>query len=336
MERTPNFQAKLIRPCLALVFALAVAMAILPALSHAAETSPAAPIALPQGGRLFNLVPAFIAYAQQGKFLGMFDRVELWSSMLESRWPDFFNQVLYRNFTGRQRDRYKARLIATFFAEIAPKLDQLQAMNQVAPERLAAGLRGFQQTFGDFNPKHDYYLTVSFSFNGKIAEVNGKPVLALGLEKFIASDADFDITVAHELFHLHHFATFSTAGALYRGVWAEGLATYASAMLAPGHRLSRYLGFTGSRMNQIHDNYQSIAGFILRNLANNDRAIKRACLGMEDNSLGIPPGAGYYIGVNVVQALIKRGESLASLARWSPEVVLRNMRRVLTELASGS
>lgn len=316
----------------ALPLAAALILAFAAPNSHAGESSKAVVISLPEGHRIYNLLPDFIAYGEQGRTLDAAGRAALWDRLLEKHWPDHFNQVIYRNFTGQRRERIKAALIKQFWSQVAPRLDRLRAMNQTGVQRLLGGLGRFKKTFPDFRPSCDFYLTVSFSFNGKVCPVNGKKVLSLGLEKFDPQGPELDITIAHELFHIHHFATFSVAGGLYRGVWAEGLATYASAVVVPGHRLSSYLGFSVRRMNQIHDNYQPIVQFIARHLDSSDRAVKRACLGMEDNQLGVPPGCGYYIGFDVVGALIKRGESLAALARWDPATVRRNMARTLPTL----
>lgn len=289
-------------------------------------------VTAPAGVRIHNVASAFIAYGEQGAALDPAGRAELWDRMLAARWPDFFNQVIYRNQQGPRRQAYRAALIARFWAEVAPRLAGLKAMNQTADQRLLKGLEGFQRVFPGFQPAGDYYLTVSFSFDGKVTEVNGKTVLALGLERFGAGDPRFDITVAHELFHLYHFATFRASGGLYRGVWSEGLAVYASAALVPGHRKSAYLGFSGQRMNQIHDNYRRIVAFIRANYNSGDHAVKRACLGMEDNALGIPPGAGYYIGMDVVAALLKQGATLPEMARWNADTAHRRMAAVLAQL----
>lgn len=310
----------------------ALALALATPASPADRPVPAVVVALPNGHHVYNLLPAFIAYGQQGRDLGPAKRAALWDRMLTKRWPAYFSQVIYRGLTGQRRARFKAAIIKQFWNQVAPRLEGLKAMNQTAVQRLLAGVHRFHRAFPNFRPNCDFYLTVSFSFHGKVADLNGAKVLSLGLENFDPHRPELDIIIAHELFHIHHFATFSAAGGLYRGVWAEGLATYASAVLVPGHRLSRYLGFSPRRMNQIHDNYQRIVEFIRRNLDNPDHAVKRACLGMEDNRLGVPPGCGYYIGFDVVQALIKRGERLADMARWPPATVRRNMARILPTL----
>ncbi|MCX5977328.1 MAG: hypothetical protein NTV33_11015 [Coprothermobacterota bacterium] len=40
------------------------------------------------------------------------------------------------------------------------------------------GRSAFKQQFPRFDPQADYYLTVSFSFNGKVVDVQGRNVLA--------------------------------------------------------------------------------------------------------------------------------------------------------------
>ncbi len=193
-------------------------------------------------------------------------------------------------------------------------------------------MNAFKAAFPDFNPQADYYLTVAFSFHGKAVEVAGQPALALGLENFSPDGPDLDITIAHEQFHLYHFATFSASGGLYRGVWSEGMAVFGSTEVQPGYRLSQYLGFTGSQVNSMYDMFYDLADDIRSNLSSTDQTLKRAYLGAEANDTWIPPGSGYYIGFYVVEALANEGNTVAAMARWDADTVYQNMERILPTL----
>jgi uncharacterized protein YjaZ len=174
----------------------------------------------------------------------------------------------------------------------------------------------------------DYYLTVSFSFNGKVVDVRGSNVLAIGLEKFTPDSPELPMTIAHEQFHLYHLSGFSTQGALYRSVWEEGLATYASALVVPGYRLSQYLGFSVNRMNEIADNFSQLCAKLLEEMSSTDPSMKRAFLGAEENDLGIPPACGYYLGFILVQKLTEQ-YSLEELAGWDADRVYQEMQNTL-------
>ncbi len=166
--------------------------------------------------------------------------------------------------------------------------------------------------------------------------MGGRDVLALGLEFFRDSGADADrqirITLAHELFHLYHFQFFSASGGLYRPLWAEGLATYASAVVVPGHKRSAYLGFPGRKMNRCHELLPLLAADLKKNMGQNDRRIERLYFGAEDNGTKVPPEAGYYVGLLIIERLAQK-YSLAELARMDKNLVFRLLAEELDRLA---
>ena len=296
---------------------------------RAAATSPMSVHPLPDGHSLYNLVDLFLRYAEAGQGKDDHQKAVLWDRMIQSRHPDFFNQVIYRNMTGTQRARYKKMVIHRFWEEIRPKLDALKASNRDAVRRLISGREKFNSRFPNFDPQCDYYLTVSFSFHGKVVDLNGRNILAIGLENFAPNSPELDITIAHEQFHLHHFKTFSASGGLYRGVWAEGLAVYASEVLVPGHRRRQYLGFSIQRMNEIYDSFDRLKAELLKNLGNSDKRVKRAWLGMEDNRLNVPPGAGYYLGEQLIHFLVQNGRSIQELTSMESDRVFQTMRAAI-------
>ena len=308
----------------------AVAAIALCLLTAAAGNAWAARTALGDGRFIINVVDDFLEYADAAARADAESRSVLWNRMLESRHPEFFSEVIYRKTSGPDREAFKKELLRRFWTEIFPRLSELRETNRAAVGKMLEARRAFQAAFPDFRPDCDYYLTVSFSFHGKVVEMGGRPVLAVGLENFRPGDPALDIAIAHEQFHLYHFRTFSTRGALYRSVWAEGLAVTASEVLVPGQRFSRYLGFSGQRMNEIHGAYARLARELALNLDNADHAVKRAWLGMEPNRLNVPPGAGYYLGRDMIHVLLKQGWKLAQLARLSPE----EARRLLIQAAT--
>jgi len=281
---------------------------------------------------LYNVTDDFIAYADQAANDDAAGRRTKWDQMLESKYLAFFNDVLYRGMTGQDRENYKSQIIDQFWNEVVPNLATLKQVNTTAAQKLLDGRTAFKNSFPDFNPQADYYLTVAFSFHGKAVEVAGQRALALGLENFTPDGPDLDITIAHEQLHLYHFVTFDPAGGLYRGVWAEGMAVYGSAVVQPGYRLSQYLGFTSSQMNAMYDVFYDLTENIANNLSSTDQTLKRAYLGAEENDTWIPPGSGYYIGFYVVEALLNEGNTIAAMARWDADTVYRNMERILPTL----
>jgi len=318
---------------------LLLIVAFAPAAWAAEPAKPPSPWPLPGGQgkaapyRILNLVPDFLAYHDQAKDRNEAGRVYRWNTLLEAKQPAFFSDALYRRKEGAERERFKATLIRQFWTEVAPKIETVRALNAVIETRLRDVVARFREVFPDFRADTDYYITISFSFRGKALTVGGKEVLAIGLEKFDADDPQIPITLAHELFHLYHFQTFSTSGALYRTLWAEGMAVAGSEAVVPGHRTSVYLMFPGPKMNRCAELLPTLARDLRRNLTSTDHTMRRLYLSDDPNAAGLPTESGYYVGYLIVTELAKQ-QPLARLARLEPTAVLPLLERELTRLAA--
>ena len=162
----------------------------------------------------------------------------------------------------------------------------------------------------------------------------GKNVFGIGLDHLDpARPEQIEITIAHELFHLYHFQTFRASGGLYRTLWAEGLAVYASAVVVPGHRDSAYLGFDAAKMNRCAELLPALARELKANLSENDPRLHRIYFGAEDNDTRVPPEAGYYVGLQIVKHLATQ-HAMAKLARMEANAVLRLLGTELDRLAA--
>jgi hypothetical protein len=236
---------------------------------------------------------------------------------------------------GSERESYKNGIIAIFWSDIVPqKINTLKQYYPEAVKKMIDGKSLFKTKFADFNPQCDYYLTVSFSFYGKAVDLNGKTVLAIGLENFMPGTINLDFTIAHEQYHLHHFAKgFSIQGGLYRGIWAEGMATYAQIFIYPGnYQYTEILEFPGSRIDDIVYNFSNLKQNLQENLFSTDQTIKRAWLGAEDNNLGIPPACGYYFGLRLVMTLLEQGNAFEEMTLWTAEQALAKIQETLPGL----
>ena len=289
-------------------------------------------IPLEDGHVMHNLVDIFLRYAEAGAKVDPTARAALWDEMLESAYPEFFAVVVYRGFEQEQLQDYKQTLLNQFWNEIYPEMDNLRELDSSAALKIVESRDALRRLFQDFDPQCDYYLTVSFSFNSKAVELGEERALAFGLENFIAQSPELDITMAQEQFHLYHFQFFSPHGGLFRSLWAEGMAAYVSEELVPGYRLSQYLGFTPERMDEIRRRWAELKLLALENLDNSDHDMTRAFMGMEDNELNVPPGAGLYLGEQLVLALVREGRTLQELAHWDAETVHAAMARILPGL----
>ena len=287
------------------------------------------------GYRIVNVVDDFVAYYEAARQGDAARQAALWDSMLEAKHQAFFDDALYRRKRGAERERYKDYCRETFWQEIAPRMDYYRKLNQGLAQTADQVVRETQKHLSDFRPATDFYLTFSFSFRGKAVGVGGRDVLALGLEYFHGAEAErqIRITLAHELFHLYHFQFFSASGGLYRSLWTEGLATYASAVVVPGFNRSVYLGFPGPKMDRCHELLPLLAADLKKNMGQSDRRLERLYFGAEDNDTKVPPESGYYVGLLIVERLAKE-YGLAKMARLDKDTVYRLLATELDRLAA--
>lgn len=292
-----------------------------------------APEAFPADSyRVVNVVNDFLAYHRAAVSADWSEKVSKWDSMLENRHPDFFQDALYRRKRGEDRERYKLNCIERFWKEISPRMDEITRLNGGMEEQIDGTMQEFRKHLSDFDPRTDFFVTISFSFRGKAVTVRDREVLAIGLEHLLDSEVgQIQITLAHELFHLYHFQSFSAGGGLYRSLWAEGLAAYASAVVAPGLRRSAYLGFPAEKMNRCYDLLPLLAADLKKNMGGNDHRLQRIYFGAEPNDTQVPPEAGYYVGFLIAENL-SREYSLGELARMPADRVYGLVEKELTRL----
>jgi hypothetical protein len=278
--------------------------------------------------RIENLLGDFVAYHDRGREADEEWRRSLWDSMLEERHPAVLTHLLYRKKEGEEREAYKRDCLRRFWEEVAPRMGEIAKLGEGIETRVHRTVREFNKHFPDFEPRTDFCLTISLRFRGKVVDVDGRIVLALGLENLPREGPQLEITLAHELFHLHHFRTFSPKGGLYRALWTEGLATYASAVVVPAQRMSTVLGFPGSEVDRCGELLPKLAAELSAHLGERNHRLFRIDFGAERNDTEVPPGAGYYVGLLIVSKLAQ-SYSLAEMASWDKDRPFRVLSREL-------
>jgi hypothetical protein len=177
---------------------------------------------------------------------------------------------------------------------------------------------------------------------------NGTPVLVFAVDSLILERADMSVIFPHELFHLYHA---NHAGIQNDGVmpgadltlplFAEGLATYVSSVLSPGHSdgqllLQNNLGaIPVARLPEVAARFLADA---------NEKAVDpvhSAAFGRwfmgsnKDYQPDLPNRTGYWLGLHVIRQ-IRRQYSLREMASWSPSRAQVQTRAALLEMTHGT
>jgi hypothetical protein len=212
-------------------------------------------------------------------------------------------------------------------------------------QSLAAAMRSFTQTFPDFRCNFPIYLMDSLGrFDGAGREVAGRPALILGIDQ-IARERDFlplQLFLAHELFHRYHWATSGFSDdpgenqAIWRTLWAEGLATYASFRMTRGATVDSALIAPSGLAEKARPFARRIAEDLLARLDAPDHetyALYFLYGGKEAAGRRLPWRSGYYLGFLVAQDL-GRSRSLPALARLHGAALRREIGLSLRRIAA--
>lgn len=200
----------------------------------------------------------------------------------------------------------------------------------------------FQRTFPDFRCDFPIYLMASLGvLDGAGRDISGRPALVLGVDTIahFEKPQGMPILIAHELFHRYNFqaAGFSDdpgdRQAIWRTLWAEGLATYVSGRLNPGTSLGDVL-FSHDLARRGPPMIRALAAALRKNDAPDPPLYAEYFEGgsAAARAAGIPERAGYYVGYRVVQLLSMR-HSLYQLAHLRGPPLHREIDLALDELA---
>lgn len=191
---------------------------------------------------------------------------------------------------------------------------------------LAAAMRRFSALFPDFRCNFPiYFMDTLGRFDGAGRTVGGRPALVLGIDQ-IARERKFlplQLFLSHELFHRYHGSVSGFSDdpgerqAIWRSLWAEGLATYASFKMTPGATIDAALIAPPRLAEKAGPLVPAIAGDLLLHLQQPDHRTYALYFTFGNGEAArrrLPWRSGYYLGFLVAKDL-GHHRSLEALAR---------------------
>ena len=180
------------------------------------------------------------------------------------------------------------------------------------------------------------------SMDGAGRIVAGSPALVLGIDQIADERSVLPLRVflTHELFHRFHsqVAGFSDdpgdRQAIWRTLWAEGLATYMSYRLTPDATINDALMLPSDLMTSAQPHLREIASDILSKLDAPDPTTYHRYFTYGDESvrrMGLPWRSGYYLGFLLARNL-GESNSLGSLARMKGPALQAQLAVMLKSL----
>ena len=211
---------------------------------------------------------------------------------------------------------------------------------------LAVTVDRFGRALPDFRCDFVIYVAPTFGrMDGAGRIVDGRPALVLGPDVIASyqTPGQLPVFLAHELFHRYHFAVagFSDDLAerelLWRALWAEGLATYASARLNPDRPLADAMLLPRDLAERAAPLVPALARELSVQLDDVDAATFARFFEGGDASAqarGWPDRSGYYLGYLVAERLAQR-YSLTELAHMQGRTLRLEIGGVLAKLVAG-
>lgn len=209
---------------------------------------------------------------------------------------------------------------------------------------LSEAERHFGREFPGFRCDFPIYLMDSLGrLDGAGRQVSGRPALVVGVDQVTQEQAILPLPVflSHELFHRYHSQASGFSDdpgehqAIWRALWAEGLATYVSWRMNPGVSVDAALIAPPDLAEKAQPQIAAIARDLLAHLGDVDRDTYRTYFTYGDPKVtarGLPWRSGYYAGFLVAQDL-GRTRSLAQLAALKGPSLEAEIRRAVERLA---
>ena len=242
----------------------------------------------------------------------------------------------------RRPDVFKTDLttLEKYLNQVTPYLPAIRKIHARFLKECEPIEKSFCARFPEFDrSRPEIYLMFSlFRFDGKIPHDNPRALfLALdGLAKFHGSNVPLDVILSHELFHLYHFQVNALPAnidniPIYRQIWQEGLATYASASLNPKATMADVL--LDPRLARDGPKYVPTAAraLVTQLESTNDEATAQYLSYRRESK--VPSRMGYLIGYDIV-ARLAPARSLQELARLRGQRLLSLLREQVRALAA--
>ncbi len=267
------------------------------------------------------------------------DQVQAFKTTIIGSFPGLYDASVLGLREGELRD---AAILASLAAaresrDRAQLLHKLESQINRTIETFAA--------FPDFRCDFPIYIADTLGqLDGAGRRVAGQSALVFGLGNLDGEQSLISLPalVAHELFHRYHFqvAGFSDDLAdrqqIWKTLWAEGLATYASQALSPGVTTGEALVLPQDLEQRVAPMIRNLAADLLQHLdeVNFDVFTAYFTYGRKEVAQrGLPWRSGYYVGY-IVARRIAQQHSLNELAHLQGDALRRAIGVVLQQLTA--
>jgi hypothetical protein len=290
----------------------------------ACATAPKAP---PTGIKLIDLTGEFAAFWEKSRTLDDAARASALKAHFEPLLPGYYAREKVGPFNYND-------LILKALREYPEKRGGIEEVSRRFQKLLVPAQRTFEAALGPMGEMAPMYLLHSLGeMDGGVRTLNGRPTMFFGADVIAQNHLAHNIQpfFHHELFHAFHRRHFQGCGAVWCGLWGEGLAVYVAKSLNPAATDSELLMTRPVPIPPaIEANRKAALCKLLQHLDSTESG--NLFFGGGKDLHGLPPRAGYYIGY-LAAAEAGKTHSLQQLATMGPAQVRPLLEASLRRLA---
>jgi hypothetical protein len=311
---------------------MAAAAASITLTACAASPRPAAVSAPNQNSiRLIDLTDEFASVWEGSRAMDDEARVAALRARFEPLLPGFYSREKAGPFPYRD-------LILKALRSFPEKRSGIEEVSRRFEQLLDPTRRSFEAAFGPMGELPPIYLVHSLGeMDGGVRSTpDGGMQMIFGADVIAQNHLSQKIEpfFHHELFHAFHRRHFKGCGAVWCGLWSEGLAVYVAERLNPGATDSELLMTRPVPLRAaIEANRQEALCKMLQRLDSSETGT--LFFGGGKDLDGLPPRAGYYLGY-LIAAEAGKTQPLSRLAAMPAEEVRPLVESSLRALATCS
>ncbi|MBI3651722.1 MAG: hypothetical protein HY231_11950 [Acidobacteria bacterium] len=305
------------------------------------QTAAEASDPLLDGHKIVNVVDDLLIFWEQAKGKKLRAQQRLWNRLVENKHRDYFERAVYANAGWEER-----RLLLNHFLKQLPgRVSSLREFNKMAGANIRVALMNFKARFSEYRQQRDIYLGLSFAlFDGSVRPVqnyDGIPdTLCLGADVLV--DYAFEqmqIAIAHEFFHLYHFAFLFANPSLAQirtahiPLLVEGLAVAGAEAVYPLQAETTYLHFSEKELRRQKDELAVNSRKFLELLKEGATPDQYEQWFTSRPSEEVPQRGGYLLGYEVAHRLLAM-YTFEQLVRMTPVQLREHVEEQLAAMAA--
>lgn len=299
-------------------------------------------------GQIISFLPDFYDYWEEVKDKPLEERIELWDSLFEAKYEDFYAEVIYEGLTGDALAERKANQKQMYLSRVSDEeIEKLKKLEGGVKEMIPRAMGKLKELVPEHYIDVNHYITISlYTTSGAPRYFREELIVYYGLEVllFLRGPEAVEANIAHEIFHAFHVNslrpefkrkhgdsanTFAVMGQNpVLTIFFEGLAINVQEELYPG---APRAGIFENLIPVYEEKFKASAQSFLNDLADfGEDKYARYFIDPSDDPV-IPVKFGYWLGYKVVDSLNEE-YTFGDMLGWTPDDAEQKVRDKIVEL----